>query len=105
MIFDRAPCLPFSGGRRANALRPRGSKASFHEQIVGIFSLSGESISQLLLRCGPLAVDDHSFMSHASHEQQPRLVNNPDLFAILDTNGSGPGNRSLPGFSELINIG
>ncbi len=55
LIFDRAPCLPFSGGRGANALRPRGhtpldspddlfSKASFHEQIVGIFYPSGEQI-------------------------------------------------------------
>jgi hypothetical protein len=44
---------------------------------VGIFYLSGEPISLHLLCCGPIAVDDHSFMGHASHLQQPRLVNNP----------------------------
>jgi len=48
LIFDQTPCLPFSGGIKANALRPRGhtpldppddlfSTASFREQIVGIF--------------------------------------------------------------------
>jgi hypothetical protein len=42
---------------------------------VGIFSPSGEPISQHLLRCGSFAVEDHSFMNHASHLQQPRLVN------------------------------
>jgi hypothetical protein len=44
---------------------------------VGIFSPSGEPILQHLLRCGPFAVGDHSFMNHASHLQQPRLVNKP----------------------------
>jgi len=37
----------------------------------------GEPILAHLLRCDPLAVDDHSGMGHASHLHQPRLVNNP----------------------------
>jgi hypothetical protein len=60
MIFDRAPCLPFSGGIEANALRPRGhtpldppdnlfSVASSCEQIVGIFTPLGELVSLHLL--------------------------------------------------------
>jgi hypothetical protein len=37
----------------------------------------GEPVFLHLLCCGPIAVDDHSFMGHASHLQKPRLVNNP----------------------------
>jgi len=44
---------------------------------IGVFYPSGEPISQHLLRCDPFAVDNHSGMGHASHLQQPRLVNNP----------------------------
>jgi len=50
---------------------------SIHSLYVGIFYPSGEPISLHLLRCGPIAVVDHSFMGHASHLQQPRPVNNP----------------------------
>jgi len=46
---------------------------------IGIFYPSGEPILLHLLRCDPFAVDDHSCMGHASHLQQPRLVNNPGL--------------------------
>jgi len=35
---------------------------SMHPLCVGIFYLSGEPISLHLLRCGPFAVDYHSFM-------------------------------------------
>jgi hypothetical protein len=35
---------------------------SVHSLYVGIFYLSGEPISLHLLRCGPFAVDYHSFM-------------------------------------------
>jgi len=35
---------------------------SIHSLYVGIFYLSGEPISLHLLRCGPFAVDYHSFM-------------------------------------------
>jgi hypothetical protein len=73
LISDLAPCLPFSGGIKANALRPRGhtpldppddlfSAARSSEQIVGIFYPSGEPVSLHLPCCGPIAVDDHSFM-------------------------------------------
>jgi len=48
---------------------------------IGIFYPSGEPRwlggVGWLLRCDPFAVDNHSCMSHASHLQQPRLVNNP----------------------------
>jgi hypothetical protein len=45
--------------------------------FIGIFYPSGEPILLHLLRCDPFAVDNHSCMGHASHLQQPRLVNNP----------------------------
>jgi len=35
---------------------------SINSLYVGIFYPSGETISLHLLRCGPIAVDDHSFM-------------------------------------------
>jgi len=48
---------------------------------IGIFYPSGEPILLggvgWMLRCDPFAVDNHSCMSHASHLQQPRSVNNP----------------------------
>jgi hypothetical protein len=50
---------------------------------VDIFSPSGEPISPQLLCYGSFAVDDHSFMNHASHLQQPRLVNNPRRLKAL----------------------
>jgi hypothetical protein len=56
---------------------------SIHSLYVGIFHPSGEPISLHLLRCGPIAVDDHSFMGHALHLQQPRLVNNPRKVLFL----------------------
>jgi hypothetical protein len=73
LIFDKSPCLPFSGGIETIALRPRGhtpldspddlfSAESSSEQILGIFYPLGEPISLHLLCCGPIAVDDHSFM-------------------------------------------
>jgi len=36
---------------------------SIISSYVGIFYPSGEPISLHLLRCGPIAVDDHSFMA------------------------------------------
>jgi len=45
--------------------------------FIGIFYPKGEPILLHLLRCDPFAVDNHSCMDHASHLQQPRLVNNP----------------------------
>ncbi len=45
--------------------------------FIGIFYPSGEPILLHLLRCDPFAVDNHSCMGHASHLQQPRLVNYP----------------------------
>jgi hypothetical protein len=35
---------------------------SIHSNYVGIFYPSGEPISLHLLCCGPIAVEDHSFM-------------------------------------------
>ncbi len=46
--------------------------------IIDIFNPLGEPISLHLLRCDPFAVEYHSFMGHASHLQQPRLVNDPN---------------------------
>jgi hypothetical protein len=43
----------------------------------GIFYPLGEPISPHLLCCDPFAVDDHSFMTRASHLRRPRFVNNP----------------------------
>jgi len=57
---------------------------SMNSLSVGIFYPSGEPISLHLLRCGPIAVDDHSFMGHASHLQQPRLVNNQGKYIIYN---------------------
>jgi len=46
-------------------------------KFTGIFYPSGEPILLHLLCCDPFAVENHSSMDHASHLQQPRLVNNP----------------------------
>ena len=43
-------------------------------RFIGIFYPLGEPILLHLLRCDPLAVDNHSCMCHASHLQQPRPV-------------------------------
>ncbi|MGB2764164.1 MAG: hypothetical protein WBC20_07090, partial [Candidatus Aminicenantaceae bacterium] len=45
--------------------------------IIGIFYSSSEPISPYLLRCKGFAVENHSFILHASHLRQTRLVNNP----------------------------
>ena len=45
--------------------------------FIGLFYPKGDPISLHLLRSDPFAVDNHSCMGHASHLQQPRLVNNP----------------------------
>ena len=45
--------------------------------FIGIFHPMGEPILLHLLCCDPFAVDNHSYMDHASHLQQPKLVNNP----------------------------
>jgi len=61
---------------------------SIHSLYVGIFYLSGESISLHLLRCGPFAVDYHSFMGQrlastaTSTRELSRLVI-PDSGIIL----------------------
>ncbi len=44
--------------------------------LIATFYSSSEPISLHLLCCEPFAVDDHSFMVHASQLQQSRLVNN-----------------------------
>jgi hypothetical protein len=49
-----------------------------HSIIIDIFNPLGEPISLHLLCCAPFAVEYHSFMGHASHLQQLRLVN--DLY-------------------------
>jgi hypothetical protein len=55
---------------------------SINPFYVGIFYPSGEPISLHLLCCGPIAVDDHSFMGHASHLQQPAT---PRIYSNLDS--------------------
>ncbi len=44
---------------------------------IDVFYPSGEPILLHLLCCDPFAVDNHSCIGHASHLQQPRLVNKP----------------------------
>jgi hypothetical protein len=96
LIFDRAPCLPFSGGREANALRPRGhtpldspddlfSAASSNEQIVGNFYPSGEPISLHLLRCGPIAVEDHVITSDRKERGDLIILRNQHEIATFAT--------------------
>jgi hypothetical protein len=101
LIFDRAPCLPFSGGIKANALRPRGhtpldspdnlfSATSSSEQIVGMFYPSGEQSDDLIIRSMSSRAKRGDLMSLRTGMglplsllssqrclQQPRLVNNP----------------------------
>jgi hypothetical protein len=49
-------------GRIFSKSRFKLSFMSIHSLFVGIFYPSGEPISLHLLCCGPIAVDDHSFM-------------------------------------------
>jgi len=62
---------------------------SIHSLYVGIFYLSGEPISLHLLRCGPFAVDYHSFMGQrlastaTSTRELSRVINQKRRFRGL----------------------